>query len=177
MFLCQMSGIPGTGKSTLARHICKLTSAVLLDVDTIKSSVMISFGDDIDFKFVSKISYDVIFALAEDNLKAGNSVVIDSPCSYEIILERGTNLAKRHRADYKFVECHLEDLIELNNRRTAREILPSQAYNTPIDESQYQQSIKDLKRPADGNYLLIDTSQGVEHYIKNVIEYLYGRFS
>ena len=39
MFLCQMSGIPGAGKSTLARRICKMTGAVLLDMDVVKSSV------------------------------------------------------------------------------------------------------------------------------------------
>ena len=172
MFLCQMSGIPGTGKSTLARRICELTNAILLDVDTVKSSVMSSFDGDIDFKFTSKISYDIIFSLADDNLKVGNSVIIDSPCSFEIILERGENLAKKHGAFYKFIECHLEDLDEVNRRRIMRDILPSQAYNTPIDENQYRDSIGKLKRPADGNHLLVNTSQMVDEYVKGVIEYL-----
>jgi len=56
MFICQMSGIPGTGKSTLAKQICNLTNAVLINTDVIKSSVIQSFGDDIDFKFAGKVS-------------------------------------------------------------------------------------------------------------------------
>jgi len=167
-----MSGIPGTGKSTLARRICELTNAVLLDVDVVKSAIMASLDDDVEFKFVSKIAYDVIFSLASDNLKFGNSVVIDSPCSFDIILERGAELANKHGASYKFAECHLEDLAEINRRRVAREILPSQAYNMPIDEKQYHDSAGGLKRPAGGNYLWVNTSQGMDKYIKGVIEYL-----
>ena len=69
MFLCQMSGVPGAGKSTLARRICKMTNAVLLDLDVVKSSVINSFENDIDFKFAGKVAYELIFSLADSNLE------------------------------------------------------------------------------------------------------------
>ena len=80
MFLCQMSGIPGTGKSILARRICQITNAVLLDLDVIKSSILASVENNIDFKFAGKVAYEMIFKLTDSNLEIGNSVIIDSPC-------------------------------------------------------------------------------------------------
>ena len=172
MFLCQMSGIPGTGKSMLARHICQITNAVLLDSDVIKSSILDSFEDDIDFRFAGKVAYEMIFSLADSNLAIGNSVVIDSPCGYEIIIEKGTALTKKYNIPYKFIECYLDDLSELNRRRTTREILPSQKVNIPINENEFRESIASLKRPAGHDYLLVDTNQEIEKYIGKVIEYL-----
>jgi len=169
-----MSGIPGTGKSTLARYICKMENAVLLDLDIIKSSVLASFGNDIDFKFAGKVAYDMIFALTDSNLEMGNSVVIDSPCRYEIIIEQGTALTEKYNIPYKFIECYLdlENLNELNRRRVEREIMPSQKVNIPIDEDIFKKSIDSLKRPIEHECLLINTSQKIEEYIGNVIEYL-----
>ena len=172
MFLCQMSGIPGTGKSKLAAYISEMTNAVLLDLDVIKSSILDSFENNIDFKFAGKIAYELIYSLADSNLKIGNSVVIDSPCSYEIIITNGTDLAKKHRIPYKFIECYLTDLTELNRRRVERDILPSQMINIPIDQEMFQESISSLVRPLDYEYLLVDTSPVIDKYIGNVLEYL-----
>jgi len=167
-----MSGIPGVGKSTLAKKICSLTNAVLLNTDIIKSSVIQSFEDDIDFRLAGKVTYDAVFALACNNLSIGNSVVIDSPCSYEIILERGIHLSKIYNAAYKFIECHVGDLSEVNRRRIHRKTLTSQRYNAPISEIEYQNSINNLKRPADYEYLVINSSPGLDEYIGKVMEYL-----
>ena len=174
MFLCQMSGIPGTGKSTLARRICRITNAFLLDLDVIKSSVMNTFEDEINFQFASRIAYQLAFSLADSNLEMGNSVVIDSPCRYEEIIEQGTALAKKHNVPYKFIECYLdaEHLHELNRRRVMREILPSQRVNIPIYQEKFEEVVRSLKRPANHEYLLVDTSEEIEKYIGRVIEYL-----
>jgi len=169
-----MSGIPGTGKSTLARKIASMTNAVLLDSDVVKTSILNSFENNIDFKFAGKISYEMIFSLVDSNLAIGNSVIIDSPCAYEIIIEKGASLAKKHSTSYKFVECYLdiENLAELNRRRVMREILPSQVCNIPVDEDDYHASVKSLIRPVGYEYLLIDTSQDIKHYIETVLEYI-----
>ena len=177
MFLCQMSGIPGTGKSSLARQICKTTNAILLDVDIIKTSVLNKLENNINFNLAGKVAYEIVFALTNCNLEIGNSVVIDSPCSYDIIIEQGTALTKKYNIPYKFIECYLDLklLSELNRRRVEREILPSQKLNTPIDEDEYKTSTDGLKRPAEYEYLLIDTSPDIKKYIGTVIEYLNKR--
>ena len=174
MFLCQMSGIPGAGKSTLARRICKLTNAVLLDTDVIKSSIMNSFENNIDFKFAGKVTYEMVYFLADSNLQIGNSVVIDSPCRYDQIITQGTSIAQKYNVPYKFIECRLgaEHLHEINRRRVMRKILPSQEVNVPINEQEYIEGMKSMIRPTDHEYLIVDTAHDIESYIGKVAEYL-----
>ena len=60
MFFLQMSGFPGAGKSTLAKQIAKLTGAVIVDHDVVKSALLNSLNDNsIDHQMAGKISYDM----------------------------------------------------------------------------------------------------------------------
>jgi hypothetical protein len=151
-----------------------MTTAVLLDLDVVISSIMDSFEDDADVTFAGKAAYNVIFSLADSNLENGSSVIIDSPCKYENVLEQGIALAKKHNAPYKFIDCFLdlENLFELNHRRTVRKILPSQKSTVPLDEDTFLKTIAIYKRPIDYEYLSIDTSQDIEKYIGKAVEYL-----
>lgn len=45
MFFVQMSGFPGSGKSTLSRQIAKRTGAVIVDHDIVKSALLHSIDD------------------------------------------------------------------------------------------------------------------------------------
>ena len=174
MFICQMSGMPGTGKSTLARCICKAKNAVLLDLDVIRTSVMDSAGTAIDINLVGKIAYNMAFVLADSNLGMGNSVVIDSPCRFDFILDRGTSLAKKYDIPYKFIECYLDinNFDELNRRRVEREILLSQKVNIPISKEDFLRGLETFKRPIEYEYLIIDTIRGIDDYIERIIKYL-----
>lgn len=40
MFLLQMAGFPGSGKSTIAQLIAKHTNSIVIDRDVIKSSML-----------------------------------------------------------------------------------------------------------------------------------------
>ena len=117
MFFVQMSGFPGSGKSTLSRQIAKRTEAVIIDHDIVKSSLLNSLeGAPIDTKLAGKISYNIDWSLIEFQLSQGNNVVFDSPCLYEEMIEKGTALAKKYNVKYKYVECYLDDMNEKNLR-------------------------------------------------------------
>lgn len=67
-----MSGLPGTGKSTLSRLLARELGAVYLRIDTIESSLI---NLDMD---VGHAGYGIAFNLAKDNLSLGLPVVADS---------------------------------------------------------------------------------------------------
>ena len=46
MFLLQMAGYPGSGKSTLSKKIAKMTGAIVIDRDVIKTSMIKSNVSD-----------------------------------------------------------------------------------------------------------------------------------
>ena len=95
-FLIVFAGLPGTGKSSLARAVARELRAVYLDKDTIKDAVIavarelkIEQGPDL----AGPISYELLVVLARDNLSLGLSVVLDSPAGYRQFREQVSELA------------------------------------------------------------------------------------
>ncbi|OAX49418.1 Shikimate kinase [Paenibacillus sp. AD87] len=66
MFFLQMSGFPGSGKSTLSRRIAKITGAIIIDHDISKSSILKSIGDsNLELKVLGMTSYNIDWSLIE----------------------------------------------------------------------------------------------------------------
>jgi predicted kinase len=170
MFLCQLSGIPGAGKSFMAKKIAALFPAAILDLDVVKTSIMTSFDDGIDFKFAGKVAYDVIFSLADHHLGCGLSVVIDTPCAYPAIPQRGRAIAARHGAAYKMMECSVRDVAVINHRRSSRPILKSQSRTHGISQMEFEAEMAGMLRPEGVEILSVDTQYPVDE--KEIMDYL-----
>ena len=93
MFFLQMSGYPGSGKSTLARVISQQTGAVVIDHDIVKTALLESLDSEMDAKVAGKIAYHIDWSLVDFHLSQGQSVILDSPCLYAEMLEKGTALS------------------------------------------------------------------------------------
>lgn len=121
--LIQMSGAPGSGKSTLAHLLAPLLSAIIINHDLIKSTLLSS---SIPFTQSAQLTYNLQFRLAEDILKQGHSVIIDSTCNYQETLDAGKELAKEYGVEWRYVECSLSDIEILEERLRGRVGLRSQ---------------------------------------------------
>lgn len=71
--LIVLSGLPGTGKTTIAKAFVAKHSAVYVRVDEIEHALKRGSGTD-----VGPAGYEVAFAVASSNLDMGNVVVADS---------------------------------------------------------------------------------------------------
>ena len=69
--LIVLSGLPGTGKTTIARKLAHELAAVYLRIDSIEQSIR-GAGRPVEGE-----GYSVAYAVAEDNLRLGRIVVAD----------------------------------------------------------------------------------------------------
>ena len=122
-YFVQMSGVPGSGKSTLARALASEIPAIVLDHDDTKSAILES---GVSESGAGAASYEVLKTLSSRILDQGYSVIVDSPCLYVELLEHGMSTASEFGANYKYIECVLADMNELDRRLRARDTKPSQ---------------------------------------------------
>jgi len=169
MFFLQLSGVPGSGKSTLALEIAKrIDGVVIVDHDVTKSAVILS---GIDEKTAGKAAYDVDYAYVNYYLSQGHNVIMDSPCFYDVQLERSLDAAETNGAFYKYVECYCGDLDEIDKRLKSRNGKISQWKSVDSHKSLFSEWLDNMKKPRSG-YIVVDTSKPIESYIDEVIAYL-----
>ena len=171
MFFVQMSGFPGSGKSTLSRQIAERTGAIMIDHDIVKTALLQSIEEiQIDSKLTGKISYNIDWSLIEFHLSQGQNVVFDSPCLYQEMVDKGIALSKKYDAKYKYVECYLDDFQEINFRLKSRERMMSQI--SEASEENFKYTLVNSKRPANYEFIVVNTSEPIDSYINEVLHYI-----
>jgi predicted kinase len=97
--LVVMSGLPGVGKTTIARALAQATGAVHVRIDSIEQALR-NAGWEVEGE-----GYGVAYAIAEDNLRLGRIVVAD--CVNPWPLTRDEWRAVAARADVRSVEVEI----------------------------------------------------------------------
>lgn len=115
--LVQLSGVPGAGKSTLARAIAQATGLVVLDTDVVKSSLV---GSGVSISAAGSATYAAALALTEDLLQQGKGVILDSPCRYLQLLDAGARIATEAGVRYGLIELWVRDWSVVMTRLDSR---------------------------------------------------------
>lgn len=178
--LIQMSGAPGSGKSTMARLLAQAIDAVVINHDLIKSSCI---ENGVSFELSGKMAYGLAWSLAKDMIEQGHSVIFDSVCNYDEVIERGTALSQLHGYDYRYVECRLSDTQLLDQRLRQRSSLRSQRTAVdcpPQDAPDVHRSVnhhalfekwQNPRRPTSG-IIVVDSARGPEDGLAFVLSQL-----
>lgn len=109
------SGLPASGKSTLAKHIAELYRAVYLRIDTIEQGLL-----DLYHVEVQGEGYELSYRIANDNLKLGNNVVSDSCNPINLTRNMWENLAILNNSRYINIEVVCSDEVEHQKRLRER---------------------------------------------------------
>ena len=172
MFFLQMSGFPGSGKSTLARRISKITGAVIVDHDIVKSALLNSLETgNIDSNITGKVAYDIDWSLVDFHLSQGQSTILDSPCFYLEMVEKGVRLSEKHHANYKYVECYLNEMKKIQHRLKNRTPMISQIQQV-ASEKAFLEWLDKSEKPTDRQCLRVDSGKPIEKYIDEVMLYI-----
>ena len=126
-------GLPASGKSTLADALADLFDIDMIRSDIIRkelfsalptSSAAGPFGKGMYSTYATGVTYERMFALAEEALKKGRSVVIDATFSRAFQRTQAWRIAAHRQATPVFVQCRAPEAI-LAARLHQREIEPS----------------------------------------------------
>ena len=110
------SGLPGTGKSTLAMRLAKRLAAAYLRIDTVEKALL----DLCSFNAEGE-GYRLSYRVAADNLRLGVSVVADSCNTMELTRREWQAVAAANGADCCDIEICCSDEAEHRRRVETRD--------------------------------------------------------
>ncbi len=109
------SGLPGTGKTSLARRLARHLGAVYLRIDTVEQALR----DLCSFE-VEGEGYRLAYRVAADNLRLGVSVVADSCNPVELTRSEWENVAAANDARCLNIEITCSDVAVHRSRVESR---------------------------------------------------------
>ena len=108
-----LGGLPGVGKTTLARELARLLRAVHVRIDSIEEAIRES-GAAVGS--LDDAGYRVGYAVAEDNLRLGRIVIADSVNPLTVTRDAWLAVATRTGAPVAEVEIECSDAREHRRR-------------------------------------------------------------
>ena len=161
-----VSGLPGSGKSTVAEAVAEKLRLPIFSVDPIESSIVKS-GFERSFE-TGLAAYLVAETLAAEQLSLGLSVIIDAVCPVREARVMWHNLADEQNSRLVIVECVLaRDLhkarIEsrVRNMHGIPEVTWSEVENRRTEYPEWEE-----KR------LVLDTSNNRENNLDKALEFI-----
>ena len=161
--LVTFGGLPGTGKTTLARVLAHRVGAAYLRIDSIERALIASDlageGD------LGPSGYEIAQAVAADNLRLGLAVVADAVNPVRLTREAWRGVARETGAAHLEVEVVCSDPREHRRRvENRRGDLPGYPLPTwrDVQERAYE--------PWDGERLLLDTAMNpVDFLVQRIV--------
>ena len=145
--LIAFCGLPGTGKTTLARRLAHRLQATYLRIDTIEDVLLADDGAQL---VARGAGYCVAYAIAEDNLKLGRTVIADFVNPIKVTREAWREVAKGAGVTLVEVVVTCSDPAQHQGRVEAR--------RPGTCGSDWAEILNREFAPADGKAVVVDTA-------------------
>ena len=110
MKLILFSGLPGTGKSTMAEAVGRDLGIPVFAKDWLEATLVRSELKPMnDGKSLGFAGYELLTILAERQLMLGQSVILDSVAASQTIRSAWRQLSDQYGADWRVIECICSD--------------------------------------------------------------------
>ncbi len=159
------SGLPGVGKTTIAKALAAKIHAVYLRVDTIEQALGRSM---LQIKDTEDAGYEIAYALAADHLRLNHIVVADSVNSIELTRHDWRNIAHYNDAIAIEIEVICSDRDE-HRRRIEKRVADIQNHVLPTWDDVLEREYE----PRHDERVILDTSIiDIENCVQKIIENL-----
>jgi predicted kinase len=156
-------GLPGVGKTVLARELARQIGATHLRIDSIEQAIE-------GREPLNDTGYRVAYAIAEDNLRLGRTVIAD--CVNPIRLTRDAWLAVAERSGTRAVEIEVTCSIpEEHRRRIETRLADIPGMRMPAWADVVAREYEPWDRP----HLVIDSAnRTIEENVRVIRSYMYA---
>ena len=165
--LIVLSGLPGSGKSTVAEGLSRTLSIPLFSVDPIEAAM---WRGGLSKDQTGIAAYDVAIALADEHLRLGHSVTIDAVNPIEAPRAAWRSLAAKYRAEMKIIECVCADEAVHRQRIEAR--LRNIAGMPEVTWDRVQRRRAEYEAWTDARLTLDTSAKSAEQLIAEVLNYV-----
>jgi predicted kinase len=160
-----LSGLPGTGKTTIARELSRQVGAVYIRIDSIEQAMRDSVTQT---QPIDDAGYLVGYAMAEDNLRLERTVIADSVNPLDITRNAWRAVASKTGARAIEVELICSDVKE-HRRRVEERVSDIFGLRLPT----WAEVVGREYHPWDREHLTIDTAvYSVERSVRSIRDVL-----
>ena len=145
-----LGGLPGVGKTTIARELARQIGAVYVRIDSIEQAIRDSgaLGQP-----VHDAGYRIGYAIAEENLRLGRTVIADSVNPIALTRDAWAAVATRADASSIDIEVTCSDSTEHRRRlETRKDDIPG------LRPLSWQEVVARDYQPWDREHIVIDTA-------------------
>jgi predicted kinase len=163
--LVVISGLPGTGKTTVARAVAEQLSAVHLSIDEVEDALL---GAGLERGWTTGVAaYEVVRVLAESNLTLGRTVVVDAVNDSEPARATWPRAARAAGVDVRFVV-----LVATDEERHRQRLESRGARFSHLPEPTWQdvRARATTCEPWVGDHVTIDADQPLAQVVRLVLE-------
>lgn len=164
LMLVIVCGLPGTGKTTLAKTVAGKTDAAVINSDSIRMSMLEEREYTEDEK---KMIYRAMLEEAGKQLKEGKNVVLDATFYKKELRENAKETAEKAGTESYIIECVThEELLKERIFKRKKEETESEA------DFEVYKKVKDQFEPIEEEHLAVDTSEELEKQVELVLKYI-----
>jgi predicted kinase len=169
MMLIALMGLPGSGKSALARRIAPILPAVILDKDVVRAALFTP--KDIEYRVEQdNFIVNIMLQAAAYLMTKGRNVILDGrPFSRRYQVEMVVDFCREGAFPLKVIECTCSD------ESIRQRIETAAASGTHLARNRSFAMYLEMKARADPitiPRLVVDTDQPIEKCLKDCLDYL-----
>ncbi len=158
-------GLPGVGKTTLAKSLAPLIDGIVLSTDKIRKEI---FPSPTYSQSEQRIVFDAMITAAKDLHDKGTNCILDATFNREQSREEVRNRLELADNRFHIIECSCPEDIAISR-------LESRKNDYSDATVQVYQKMKDIREPVKAEHIVLDTRLSPEENARKATDYIAKR--